>query len=211
MDLNGRQMFGEPLEVGLRVGEPRKPAELIVDEGLKHSVPEDLQMSVFRIHGCQSNPLIEKELAEFWVGSNGRKYAFGRGFYHEQNADRFMDFDCLDGQAGSQIALIAVHDADESADIVWKFCAASVPLVVDGGKVVFETDSPADGNDSAENACQALIGRVKRGVVSDEECSAIEEESPCGLSSPDDRHGIGAVPVFGPGFADVLGALLHVP
>ena len=72
---------------------------------------------------------------------------FGRRFDHKQNANRFVYRNHLPWQAGSKVACVAVHHTDYAGHIVGKFRAATIAVVIDKGKVVFETDARAHRDD----------------------------------------------------------------
>src|SRR5262249_16806423 len=47
-------------------------------------------------------------------------------------------------------------------------------------------------------------------VVGNKKCSPVQEQTPCKASAADNADGIGAVPIFGPRFGQVLAAFFHV-
>ncbi len=101
-------------------------------EGDKGSVAEHFDMAVHWVEGGHPDPLIEQELAEFGVCTDGFEDPVGGGFHHEEDADGFVDLNGLHGESGAEVALIAVHDPEETADVVGQFGAASVAFVVNG-------------------------------------------------------------------------------
>ena len=59
--------------------------------------------------------------------------------------------------------------------VVREFRAAAVAVVVDKGKVVFETDARADRDNSGHERRKTLIVGILVGVIGDQKCPPVEE------------------------------------
>ena len=121
-----------------------------------------------------------------------------------------MDLHHLQGQAGAEVALIPVHDAEQRGDIMGKLRAATVAVVIDVAEIILEADPAAHGDHRAEDRGEGLVFRIKGCVVADQEGAAIEEQPTGAGAAADDRGRIGAMAVFRTGLAEMLRPLFDM-
>ena len=134
-----------------------------------------------------------------------------RSLDHDQQPHRLVDLHGLPGQAGSQIAGMAVHHADQAGDVVRQFRAAAIAPRVDARKHVGEIDPGADRSDRRQCAGENLGARIRFRIIGDKKCAAVEEQ-PAGAGPPaDDADGVGRMAVFRPHLREVARPALDPP
>ncbi len=121
-----------------------------------------------------------------------------------------MDLDHLPRQAGAEIALRAVHHAEQGGDVVGQLGAAAVSGRVDVAEVVLEADSGHDGHHGRHNARQDCAIVVPAWIIGDQECAPIEEQPPRSGAPADDAERIRGMAVLGPRLRQIGGTSLHV-
>ena len=126
------------------------------------------------------------------------EHRVGCGLDDEKRPHRLVDLHHLPGQAGSQVAHVAVHDPQQRGDVVGELRAGSPSGIVDVREVVFQVDSGADGEDGLEDSGQyRVLGIVLGGVVGGEERTTVQEQAAGPFATADERDGIRGVPHSG--------------
>ena len=116
-----------------------------------------------------------------------------------------MDLDHLPGESGAQVAAGAVHDAQQSGNVVGQLRPASPTGIIDRREVVFEADAGAHRRDRHEDARQnGMLGVVLSRVVGSEESTAVEEQAARPLTAADDVDRVGGVPPLRPDLTQIL-------
>ena len=144
------------------------------------------------------HPAVDDQLGDFGLAAGHRQQRVGRRVDDDQQPHRLVDLHHLQRQAGAQVALVAVHHADEAGDVVRQLGAAAEDLVVDRGEVVLEADAGADRSDRGQDSLEHRVVGVGGGVVADQEGAAVEVEAAGERPPADDADGVGAVPVLRP-------------
>src|SRR5205823_13851947 len=114
-----------------------------------------------------------------------------------------VNLDHLPRQAGAQIALGAIHHAEQRRYVMWKLGPAAVADGVDIAEVVLEVDPCDDWHDGTQDPRKDVAMVVGRWVVRNQEGASIEEQPACARAAADDAEGIGRVAVLGTGLRQV--------
>src|SRR5579883_185576 len=190
-------------------GRDRQAWERVL-EFLESAVAIDVDAAGGRIDRRDSNPPVLDQLPERRARVHDVHEAFRSRLDDEENAHGLVNLDHLPGQAGAQVAGMAVHHTDEARHVVRQFRAAAVAIVIDERKVILEADAGAYGYHGGEQGGEALVIGILVRVVGGQECTAIEEEAAGEAAASHDADGIGAMAVLRPRFGQMLAAFLDV-
>ena len=139
-----------------------------------------------------------------------RQRRSARAFHDDRQSRGLVDLDHLPGKAGAQIALRAVHHAQQRGDVVRQLGAAAVSGRIDVAEVVLEADAGDDGHDGRHDAREDRAIVVARRIVRDQKRAPIEEQPARPRPPADDAERVGGMAVLGPRLRQIGGASLHV-
>ena len=136
--------------------------------------------------------------------------AIARALHDDRQPRRLVDLDHLPRKTGPQIALRAVHDAEERRDVVRQLGAAAVPVRIDVAEVVLEADAGDDGHDRRHDAREDRPVVVARRIVGHEKRPSVEKQPARPRPPADDAERVRRVTVLGPRLRQIVGTPLDV-
>ena len=131
-------------------------------------------------------------------------------FHDDRQSRGLVDLDHLPRKAGAQIALRAIHHAEQRRDVVRQLGAAAIPGRIDVAEVVLEADAGDDGHHGRHDAREDRAIVVARRIVRNQKRAPIEEQPACPRPPADDAERVGGMAVLRPRLRQIGGASLHV-
>src|ERR1044072_8246210 len=105
---------------------------------------------------------------------------------------------------------MAVHDADQTRDVMRQFGAAPVAIVIDEGKVVLQTYARTDRNYRRHQRRQTSVLRILRRVIRSQKRAAIEKQPARQAAPAHHANGIGAMSLLGARLRQLVAVLLDM-
>ena len=106
--------------------------------------PELPQGAGLRIEAGEPDPAVSHEPFDVRVALHDAPDAIRSAFHDDRQSRGLVDLDHLPRKAGAQIALRAIHHAEQRGDVVRQFGAAAIPGRIDVAEVVLEADAGDD-------------------------------------------------------------------